>query len=92
VALDRLDEQLLDFMTQRGEVAIAGRRGHERLWDLADRVYPDHPIVPVAEARRLRDQRRAIDRPTVGLSKLVPIVGLFGHRTAAPTYEGEDHD
>jgi uncharacterized protein len=50
--------RLLDFMTQRGEVAIAGRRGNERLWDLADRVYPDHPIVPAAEARRLRDQRR----------------------------------
>jgi uncharacterized protein YcaQ len=45
-------------MTQRGEVAIAGRRGNERLWDLADPVYPDHPVVPMAEARRLRDQRR----------------------------------
>jgi hypothetical protein len=50
--------RLLDFMTQRGEVAIAGRRGNERMWNLADRVYPDHPIVPAAEARRLRDQRR----------------------------------
>ena len=50
--------QLLELMVQRGEVAIAGRLGGERLWDLATRVYPDDPVVPRAEARRLRDQRR----------------------------------
>jgi len=50
--------QLLEFMTLRGEVAIAGRRGRDRLWDLASRVYPDDPVVPFEEARRIRDQRR----------------------------------
>jgi len=50
--------QLLEMMTRRGEVAIAGRRGRDRLWDLAARVYPDHPVVPAAEARRIRDERR----------------------------------
>jgi uncharacterized protein len=50
--------QLLEFMVLRGEVAVAGRRGRERLWDLAARVYPDDPVVPAEEARRLRDQRR----------------------------------
>jgi uncharacterized protein len=50
--------QLLEFMTLRGEVAIAGRRGRDRLWDLAARVYPDDPVVPFEEARRIRDQRR----------------------------------
>jgi uncharacterized protein YcaQ len=50
--------QLLEFMTLRGEVAIAGRRGRDRLWDLASRVYPDDPVVPFEEARRVRDQRR----------------------------------
>jgi uncharacterized protein YcaQ len=51
---------LLPFagMVRRGEVAIAGRKGRDRLWDLADRVYPDHPVIPAAEARRLRNQRR----------------------------------
>jgi uncharacterized protein YcaQ len=49
---------LLDFMTQRGEVAVAGRHGRHRLWDLASRVYPDGPMVPPDEARRLRDERR----------------------------------
>ena len=50
--------RLLDFMVLRGEVAVAGRRGAERLWDLAERVYPDDPVVPADEALRIRDQRR----------------------------------
>jgi uncharacterized protein YcaQ len=50
--------RLLDFMVQRGEVATAGRRGRERLWDLASRVYPDDPVVPTEEALRIRDERR----------------------------------
>ncbi|MGN9804392.1 hypothetical protein [Micromonospora sp. L32] len=32
--------QLLEFMVRRGEVAVAGRKGRDRLWDLAARVYP----------------------------------------------------
>ena len=50
--------QMLEMMVLRGEVAIAGRRGSERLWDLAGRVYPDDPVVPMAEARRIRNERR----------------------------------
>jgi uncharacterized protein YcaQ len=42
--------QLLEFMALRGEVAIAGRRRGDRLWDLASRVYPDDPVVPAGEA------------------------------------------
>jgi uncharacterized protein YcaQ len=48
---------LLGFMVQRGEVASAGRRGRERLWDLASRIYPDE-VVPAGQARRTRDERR----------------------------------
>ncbi|MFI7407673.1 DNA glycosylase AlkZ-like family protein [Streptomyces sp. NPDC049627] len=50
--------KLLELMVQRGEVAVAGRRGGDRLWDLAERVYPDAPAVPVEEALRIRDERR----------------------------------
>src|SRR5215216_1989246 len=50
--------QMLEFMVLRGEVAVAGRRGSDRLWDLATRVYPDDPVVPADEARRIRDERR----------------------------------
>jgi uncharacterized protein YcaQ len=50
--------QLLEFMVLRGEVAIAGRRGGHRLWDLATRVYRDDPVVPRDEALRIRNERR----------------------------------
>ena len=43
----------------RGEVAIAGRLGRERLWDLPERVYPADVVVPsVDEAERVRNERR----------------------------------
>ena len=51
--------QMLEFLMMRGEVAIAGREGRQRLWDLAERVYPAGTrIVPADEARRLRNERR----------------------------------
>ncbi len=50
--------QMLEVMVLRGEVAIAGRQGNARLWDLASRVYPDDPAVPAEEARRRRNVRR----------------------------------
>ena len=49
--------RLIGFLVQRGEVAAAGRRGPDRLWDLAERVYPDE-VVPYEEALRLRAERR----------------------------------
>jgi uncharacterized protein YcaQ len=50
--------QLLEFLLQRGEVAIAGRDGRDRLWDLASRIYPDEPAVPIEKAARIREQQR----------------------------------
>jgi uncharacterized protein len=50
--------QMLEFLMMRGEVAIAGRRGRQRRWDLAERVYPaGTPAVPLDEARRIRTER-----------------------------------
>lgn len=49
---------LLDVLVARGEVAVAGTAGREKLWDLAPRVYPDVAAVPSAQARRVRDERR----------------------------------
>jgi uncharacterized protein YcaQ len=49
---------MLDKLVQRGEVAAMGGTGRDRLWDLASRIYPDDPVPPVEEARRLRDERR----------------------------------
>ena len=50
--------QMLEFLSARGEVAIAGRNGRQRLWDLPERVYPAFDVLPVAEARRRREARR----------------------------------
>ena len=51
--------QMLEFLMMRGEVAIAGRVGRQRLWDLPERVYPPDAVVPpVEEAERLKNERR----------------------------------
>jgi uncharacterized protein len=56
---DRNVTQMLEFMMMRGEIAIAGRVGRERLWDLAERVYPADVAVPsVGEAERRKNERR----------------------------------
>jgi uncharacterized protein YcaQ len=57
--VDRNVRMMLECLLGRGEVAINGREGNQRLWDLAERVYPSGlEAVPRAEARRLRDARR----------------------------------
>ena len=86
--------RLLDFMVGRGEVAVAGRKGRERLWDLAERVYPDHPVVPAAEAQRERDRRRlralGIARVTGPVQSFEPsVVGAAGEPAVVEGVRGE---
>jgi len=51
--------QMLECLMMRGEVAVAGRVGRQRLWDLGERVYPaEIEAIPLEEASRLRDERR----------------------------------
>jgi uncharacterized protein YcaQ len=69
--------KMIDFLVQRGEVAAAGRRGADRLWDMAERVYPDE-VVPYEEALRIRDERR------------LRALGIA--RTRAPECPGEPND
>jgi uncharacterized protein YcaQ len=68
--------QMLGFMVRRGEAAVAGREGRERLYDLASRVYPDGPTVPLEEAMRTRGERRlrslGIARPRGPESSIEP--------------------
>ncbi|MFA6575230.1 MAG: winged helix-turn-helix domain-containing protein, partial [Nocardioides sp.] len=51
-------QRMLIFLVRSGEVAVAGGTGPRRLWDLAERVYLDDPVVPLEEARRKRDELR----------------------------------
>ncbi|HVF04319.1 MAG TPA: crosslink repair DNA glycosylase YcaQ family protein [Frankiaceae bacterium] len=67
---DKNVTRMLDMLLTSGEVAVSARRGRERLWDLAERVYPrDVEAVPAEEAHRIRDERRlrslGIARPKV---------------------------
>ncbi|HSB86802.1 MAG TPA: crosslink repair DNA glycosylase YcaQ family protein [Ilumatobacteraceae bacterium] len=56
---DRNVTQMLQFLAARGEIAIAGRRGRQRLWDIAERVYPaDMEVVQQDQAHRIRDEKR----------------------------------
>jgi uncharacterized protein YcaQ len=49
---------MLELLHRRGVIAVAGRRGGQRLWDLAERWYPETETVPLAEARRVLAERR----------------------------------
>jgi uncharacterized protein len=49
---------MLELLQRRGKIAVAGRRGGQRLWDIAERWYPETETVPLREARRLLEEKR----------------------------------
>jgi uncharacterized protein YcaQ len=49
---------MLDMLHGRGLVAIVGRRNGQRLWDLAERWYPETEKIPLREAERLLAEKR----------------------------------
>jgi uncharacterized protein len=71
--------QMLECLMMRGEVAIAGRVGRDRLWDLPERVYPAEVVVPSAgEAHRAKNERRLAS------------LGIAREKTAAMPVEPAD--
>jgi uncharacterized protein YcaQ len=83
---------LLKQMVERGEVATAG--GREKLWDLAERVYPDDPVPSLEEADRLIRERRlralGIARARAAKSPHEPNdVGDVGERAVVEGVKGE---
>jgi uncharacterized protein len=100
--------QMLECLMMRGEIAISGRVGRERVWDLAERVYPADVAVPsVEEAERSKDERRlaalGIARQTARAMPMEPVhVGEAGERAVVegvkgewrvdPTYLGDDFE
>jgi uncharacterized protein len=87
--------QMLEFLMIRGEVAIAGRAGRERLWDIAERVYPADVAVPsVDEATWRRNERRlaslGIARQTARAMPMEPVhVGEAGEPAVVEGVKGE---
>ncbi len=49
---------MMDMLAGRGEIAVAGRVGTHRLWDLPERVWPETETVPWGEAERELVERR----------------------------------
>jgi uncharacterized protein len=92
---DRNVTQMLEFLQARGQVAIAGRVGRERLWDLPDRVYPPDVEIPsVEEAEQLRSERRlaalGIARAQARAMPMEPIhVGEAGEPAVVEGVKGE---
>jgi len=49
---------MLEILAANGEVAVVGRRGNQRVWDLAERWYPETETIPSREAKRLIEEKR----------------------------------
>jgi uncharacterized protein YcaQ len=49
---------MIDILASRGEIAVAGRAGTNRLWDLPERVWPDTEKLSWREAERELERRR----------------------------------
>ena len=49
---------MLMILEAHGHVAIVGRRGKQRLWDLAERWFPEVETIPWPEAQRLLEEKR----------------------------------
>jgi len=49
---------MLDILAGRGEIAVAGRSGTNRLWDLPERVWPETEKLSWREAERELERRR----------------------------------
>ena len=49
---------MLQVLNARGEVAVVGRRGKQRVWDLAERWYPDTEKLSAAEGQRRFEEKR----------------------------------
>src|SRR5213079_957975 len=87
--------QMLEFLMMRGEVAIAGRAGRERRWDIPERVYPADVVIPsVDEAHRIKNERRlaslGIARQKTTAMPLEPVdVGEAGEPAVVEGTKGE---
>jgi uncharacterized protein YcaQ len=90
---------MLEFLTSRGEVAVASRQGRQRRWDVSERIYPaGMPVVPADEARAIRDDRRlralGVVRPRVvgGAGVPVEVEGTAGEWRMDPAASASDFE
>lgn len=79
---------MLDVLHRMGLVAIEGRQGRQRRWDLAERVYPpDLPELDPDEAERMLQERRL---RAAGIAKQRSAWTRVGVAGEAATVEGSE--
>jgi hypothetical protein len=49
---------MLELLASRGQVAVVGRRGKQRVWDLAERWYPETETLQLKDALALQAEKR----------------------------------
>ena len=49
---------MLQTLHVHGEIAVVGRRGGQRLWDLAERGWPETETLPLRDAERQSEKQR----------------------------------
>jgi uncharacterized protein YcaQ len=71
--------QLLEYLSAQGRVAVSGRDGADRVWDLAERVLPlDGPLLTEAEVEAIEagQRLRSLGIVRVGSSDDVGEIGV----------------
>jgi uncharacterized protein YcaQ len=83
---DRNVSELLEVLCAQGKVAVVGRSGGQRLWDLAARWYPPTKTVPHRKAERVLAERRlrSLGIASSGPGTPVRIRGVSGTWVADP--------
>jgi uncharacterized protein YcaQ len=49
---------MLEVLAEVGKVAVVGRRGRQRVWDLAERWYPETETLPLKKALAMYEEQR----------------------------------
>lgn len=49
---------MLEVLAEVGKVAVVGRRGKQRVWDLAERWYPETETIPLKKAIAIYEEQR----------------------------------
>ena len=63
---------MLECMSARGQVAVVGRSGKQRVWDLAERWWPETETLPLKDALRLQEKRFRALGVKLERGKLIP--------------------
>jgi uncharacterized protein YcaQ len=81
--------QMLHFLSARGEIVVAGRRGGQRLWDLAEKWFPKVDALPDDEADALLAEKRlrSLGIARRGPGKPATVKGVTGEWRVTPKFD-----